>query len=128
MSKIDHLFPTGRGFSQVVIATGQKHIFLSGQCAVDGNGNIVGKGDLAAQTEQVMKNLAFGLLQAGATFDNLVRMTIYVVDYDSSKRNVMQAVRDRFISPDKGPASTLIGVSKLVSDDFLLEIEAQAIV
>lgn len=128
MAHIDHLFPTGRGFSQVVIATGAKHIFISGQCAIDSRGQLVGKGDLAAQTEQILKNIEFGLRESGATFENLVRMTIYVVDYDSSKREVMQAVRNRFIPPDRGPASTLIGVSKLVSDDFLLEIEAQAIV
>jgi enamine deaminase RidA (YjgF/YER057c/UK114 family) len=128
MTPINHLYPTGRGFSQVVIATGQKHVFISGQCAVDGRGKLVGKGDLAAQTEQVLKNIEGALRESGATFEHLVRMTIYVVDYDASRRDVMQSVRDRFIPPDQGPASTLIGVSKLVSDDFLLEIEAQAIV
>ena len=119
MAHITHLYPTGRGFCQVVIATGQRHIFLSGQCAVDASGQLVGKGDVGAQTEQILKNIERGLQESGATFDDLVRMTVYVVGYDPLKREEMQAVRDRFIPPDKGPASTLVGVSRLVSDDFL---------
>ena len=128
MARITHLYPTGRGFSQVVIATGQRHIFISGQCATDANGQLVGKGNLGAQTEQILKNIARGLQESGATFDDLVRMTIYVVDYDQSKREEIQKARDRFISPDKGPTSTLLGISCLVSEDFLIEIEVQAMV
>ena len=90
--------------------------------------NLVGKGDLAAQTEQVLKNIEVWLRVSGATFDDLVRMTIYVVDYDPEKREVMQRVRDRFIPSDQGPASTLVGVSKLALDDLLVEIEAQAVI
>ena len=128
VSNIKRLYPTGRGFSGVVIATGQRQVFISGQVAVDANGNLVGKGDLAAQTEQVLKNIERGLRASGATFDDLVRMTIYVVDYDPEKREVMQRVRDRFIPSDQGPASTLVGVSKLALDHFLVEIEAQAVI
>ena len=128
MSDIERIFPTGRGFSQVAIASGQRHLFLAGQCAVDETGAIVGEGNLAAQTEQIFKNIDRCLQAAGATFDDLVRMTVYVVDYDPSKRDVMQTVRDRYIDPAGGPASTLIGVSRLVVDAFLVEIEVQAIV
>ena len=125
---IEKLFPTGRGFSQVVIARGDRHIFLAGQCAISPAGEIVGKGDIAQQTEQIFENIKLGLEAASATFDDLVRMTIYVVDYTPEKRDLMQDVRDRYIARDAGPASTLIGVSKLVHDDFLVEIEVQAIV
>lgn len=125
---IETLFPTGRGFSQVVIARGDRQIFLAGQCAVSPSGEIMGKGDIAQQTEQIFENIKKGLQAAGATFDDLVRMTIYVVDYTPEKRDQMQTVRDRYIARDAGPASTLIGVSKLVHDDFLVEIEVQAIV
>ena len=127
-SNIKRISPTGRGFSQAVIATGQRHVFISGQVAINENGNLVGKGDLAAQTEQVLKNIEVWLRVSGATFDDLVRMTIYVVDYDPEKREVMQRVRDRFIPSDQGPASTLVGVSKLALDDLLVEIEAQAVI
>jgi enamine deaminase RidA (YjgF/YER057c/UK114 family) len=124
---IDRLYPTGRGFSQVVIATGQRQIFISGQVAVNENGEVVGKGDLGAQTEQVLRNIDRGLREANATFEDVVRMTVYVVEYDPSKRDQIQTVRDRFIPPDAGPASTLVGVGALVSDEFLVEIEVQAI-
>ena len=125
---ITRLYPTGRGFSIGIIARGSRQVFLAGQCAYDADGRLVGKGDLAAQTEQVMKNIEVGLTEAGATFDDLVRMTVYVVDYDDSKRDVMRAVRDRYIPADGGPASTLIGVSRLVNEDYLVEIEVQAVV
>ena len=125
-SDIKRLYPTGRGFSDVVIASGQRHIFISGQVAFDGTG-VVGKGDIAAQTEQVMKNITRALKASGASVDDLVKITIFVVDYTPEKRDLIQSVRDRHIPADGGPASTLIGVSRLVSDEFLIEIEAQAI-
>ncbi len=75
-----------------------------------------------------MENLRQGLEAADATFDDLVKMTVFVVDYSNEKRELIQEVRNRYIPPDGGPASTLIGVSKLVSDDLLIEIEAHAIV
>ena len=125
---IQQKFPTGRGFSQVVIARGDRHIFLAGQCAVNLAGEIVGQGDIARQTEQIFENIIAGLAAAGATLEHVVRMTIYVVDYSAEKREAMQSIRNRYIPEDGGPASTLIGVSKLVHDDFLVEIEVQAIV
>ena len=127
MSEIKHLYPTGRGFSQVVIAKGDAHILISGQCSFDAAGQIVGVNDIAAQTDQILENIKQGLSEAGASFDDLVKMTIFVVDYDHEKREQIQLVRDRYISAEAGPASTLIGVSKLVHDDLLLEIEAHAI-
>ena len=106
---IERLYPTGRGFSQVIIATGVRHIFISGQCSLNEKGELVGEGDIAAQTEQILRNIERGLHESGANWDDLVRMTVYVVDYTHEKREAMQQVRDRFISPDAGPASTLVG-------------------
>jgi len=123
----ERLYPTGQGWSQVVIATGRRNIFISGQVAVNEHGETVGKNDFIVQAEQIFKNLERGLRESGASFDDLVRMTIYIVDYGPEKRRLLQKVRSRFISEEGGPASTLIGVSALVSEDFLLEIEAQAI-
>lgn len=128
MTDITRLYPTGRGFSQVVIARGDRQVFIAGQCAVNDKGQVVGEGDLAAQTNQIMLNIERALAEAGGTFEDLVRMTIYVVDYEPDKRAVMQEVRNRFIPADAGPASTLIGVSRLVDERFLVEIEAQAVV
>ncbi len=125
---IEHFYPTGRGFSQIVTATGNKHVFISGQVAFDLSGKIVGIGDIAAQTEQIFAHLQMGLTEIGATFDDLVRMTIYVVDYTPEKRDAIQAVRDKYIARDKGPASTLVGVSCLVHEDLMIEIEVQAVI
>src|SRR5690606_9256384 len=67
-------------FSQVVTTAGNgKTVYAGGQNAVNAQGEIVGKGDLAAQTEQVMKNLQTALTACGATWDNLVKLTIHVV-------------------------------------------------
>lgn len=125
---IERLYPTGKGFSQIVIASGQRHIFISGQCAFDSSGQIVGIGDIGAQTEQVMKNIQQGLQESGASIDDLVKITVFVVDYTPEKREIIQSVRDRYIPADGGPASTLIGVSRLVAEELLIEIEAHAIV
>ena len=60
-------------------------MFLAGQVAQDGDGQLVGPGDLAAQVEQAMLNVAAGLEAAGATFDDVAKTTLYVVDWDQSK-------------------------------------------
>ena len=128
MAEIDRLYPTGMGFCQVVTARGAKQVHISGQVAVDAEGRLVGEGDLIAQTEQVMKNVQRGLEVGGATFDDLVKITIYVVGYTPEARAQLLAVRNRYIDAASGPASTLIGVQCLVAPEFLIEIEALAVI
>src|SRR5687767_1217267 len=77
--------PEPQGFMHVGIATGSKLVFLAGQVAQDNEGELVGAGDLAAQMEQAILNVAAGLETAGATFDDVAKTTIYVVDWDESK-------------------------------------------
>src|SRR5690554_375081 len=82
--KIQYISPDGLlknpAFSQVVITQGNgKTIYIGGQDAVNEKGEIVGKGDIAEQTEQVMKNIQIALAACGATFDNLVKLTIHIV-------------------------------------------------
>jgi len=127
MANIQRLYPTGMGFCQVVIGTGQRHIHISGQVSIDADGTLVGKGDLAAQTVQVMKNLERGLTEASATFDDLVKITVFVVNYDPAMREEILDIRGQFISKEAGPASTLVGVQSLVGPEFLIEIEGYAI-
>lgn len=82
--KIQHINPDGLSknpaFSQVVTTQGNgKTIYIGGQDAVNTQGEVVGKGDIAEQTEQIMKNLQTALLACGASFDNLVKLSIYIV-------------------------------------------------
>ena len=83
-NSIQHINPDGlsrnRAFSQIVIAQGSgKTVYIGGQDAVNSNGEIVGKGDIIKQTEQVMENLQITLSASGATFENLVKLNIYLV-------------------------------------------------
>ncbi|MEZ5233428.1 MAG: RidA family protein [Acidimicrobiales bacterium] len=85
MSELQHLRPEGLNnnpaYSQVVVGRGGRTVFISGQVSVDEQGHPVGVGDLAAQTEQVLRNLGHALAAAGATFDDVAKITTYVVDY-----------------------------------------------
>jgi enamine deaminase RidA (YjgF/YER057c/UK114 family) len=131
MSKIEHIRPSrlskNPAYTQVVAARGARTVFVSGQAPTDADGNVVGAGDLAAQTEHVMENLKTALAAAGATFDDVVKSTTFVVDYQPEHRNVIGAVRGRYISTENPPASTFVGVSALVGPEWLIEIEAIAV-
>ena len=115
------------GFSQVVRACGE-FIFVSGQVALDASGRLVGRGDLVAQTHQAMKNVDAALKAASASFDDVVKLTIYIVDYKPECRAQILEVRRQYIAGNALPASTLIGVQALAAPDFLIEIEAIALV
>ena len=110
-------------FAQVV-----KHgklIYVAGQTSVDANGKLVGKGDIGAQTRQVFQNIKHCLEAAGATFDQVVKINVYSTDLDAHL-GVIARVRQEYFS--KGPvASTTVQVSRLVDPDWLVEIEAIAV-
>lgn len=100
-------------------------VFVSGQVAVDENRNLVGKGDIRAQTRQVLRNMQRVLESGAATFDDVVKVTIFMADV--SLIEGVQEVRQEFFRPPH-PASTLVEVSRLISTDWLIEIEAIAVV
>jgi len=116
----------GFGFSHVTKAAGGSQIYISGQVSVDAQGKTVGAGNLLVQTRQVLENLKLALEAVDATFANVVKLTVYVVDYDPATRGDVMAIRNEYIDPHNAPASTLIGVSALAAPDFLIEIEATA--
>ena len=115
-------------YTHVVAATGGTTLYISGQISVDAAGAVVGQGDLAAQTRQVMENLKVALAAGGATFDDVVKITTFVVNYQPEHRAVVAGVRGAYLSAENPPASTLVGVQALASPDFLIEIEAVAVV
>ena len=129
---IRHLNPDGllanAAYTQVVAATGGETVYIAGQVALDAEGNTVGKGDLAAQTQQVMENLRVALEAAGATFADVVKITTYVVGYRPEHRRAIAEVRSRYFPEGKPPASTLVGVQALAGPDWLIEIEAIAVI
>ncbi len=111
-------------YTHVTGASGGTMLFISGQVAVDADGNVVGKGDMRAQAVQVFENLKLALNGAGATFDDVMKVTFFVVGLNADTRKAIVDVRSRYISQSHPPAATMIGIDKLVLDDLLLEIEA----
>lgn len=99
-------------------------LFIAGQVALDTDANLVGKHDIEAQATQVFENLKQILTCAGATFDDVLKMTVLITDL--SYRTKVNEVRDHYLKASL-PASTLLVVPSLASPDFLLEIEAIAV-
>ncbi len=128
-SVIQRMNPAGlstpTGYSHVVSATGGRTIYVSGQVAFDAQGQLVGKGDLAAQTRQVFANLETALKAAGATFDDVVKTNYYMLD--AAQVAVVREIRSKYFTREL-PASTLVEVRRLANPDFLIEIEVVAIV
>src|ERR1700742_3767102 len=100
MKKIELLDPDGllrnSNFSQVAIATSSRMVYTSGQVSIDEHGDLVGAGDLAAQTEQAMKNLEVALAAAGASMADVVKSTTFVVGLKPEHREVITAAKTPF--------------------------------
>lgn len=120
---------TPPGYSQIVDVTAGRIIFISGQTALDRDGNLVGKNDFAAQAAQVFRNLAIALEIRGCSAANLVKLTVFLTDMNHL--NLYREARNKFfasVAPPAAPAVTLVEVSKLYGPDFMIEIEAIAAV
>jgi 2-iminobutanoate/2-iminopropanoate deaminase len=128
-SVIQRMNPSGlstpTGYSHVVAARGGRTIYVAGQVALDAKGQLVGRGDLAAQTKQVFANLDTALKAAGASFTDVVKTNYYMLD--AAQVQVIRDVRSQYFTKEL-PASTLVQVSRLANPDFLLEIEVIAVV
>lgn len=111
-------------YSQVVKAGNT--IYIAGQVAQDEHGQVVGPGDFVAQANQVFENLAKALAAAGAGFGDLVKTTVYVTD--PRYREALRDVRSRYLGSTPPPASTLVVVAGLALPEYLLEIEAVAVI
>lgn len=114
-------------YSQVVVASGRRTIYVAGQVSVDARGAPVGAGDLAAQTAQAMRNLGAALAAAGASYADIVKITTFVVNYRPEHRAVIGQARAPFFANMAPPASTLVGVASLAAPEWLIEIEAVAV-
>lgn len=124
----DSLFPSlPHGFSQVVAASGRTMVFISGQTAWDGQKNIVGGDSLLEQARQALRNVAAAIEAAGGTLKDIVALRIYIVNYQAESAGAVGSVLREFFSGASPPASTWIGVSALAVPEFLIEIEAAAV-
>ncbi|ONI91496.1 enamine deaminase RidA [Actinosynnema sp. ALI-1.44] len=119
----------GNGYAHAVTASGTL-AFISGQVAIDESGGLVGPGDLAAQTRQCLRNLENVLKASGAGWADVVRFNWYVTDV--TEIQVVRDVRDEFVRPVLGdrpnPASSLIKVAGLFKPEFLIEVDAVAVI
>ncbi|WP_121703796.1 RidA family protein [Streptomyces sp. BBFR25] len=112
-------------YAHVVLGTG-RFVAVSGQLALDEDGRVVGAGDPAAQARQVFENLRRCLASAGATFDDVVKLTFFVTDM--AHMGAIRAARAAHIPDDRLPAASAVQVGALVRPEFLMEIEAFAVV
>ncbi|HMG08065.1 MAG TPA: RidA family protein [Mucilaginibacter sp.] len=119
---------TAKGYSQAVTIDLGKSIMvsLSGQVALDKVGNLVGKGDLTLQVQQVFTNIKSIVESAGGSMNDVIKLNYYMLDV--SQVQVIRNIRDKFVNVSHPPASTLVQVSKLFRDDILVEIEATAVI
>lgn len=124
-SQIRFLNRTPAGYSQVVEVRGGRTLYISGQVALDASGNLVGSGDFATQGKQVFANLEARLDEAGASFDDVVKLNFYLLD--ASMLQLIRDIRDTYVNRDHPPASTLVVVKELFRPDLLIEVDAIAV-
>jgi enamine deaminase RidA (YjgF/YER057c/UK114 family) len=124
----DSLFPSLEvGFSQIVTVTGKKTVYISGQTAWDANRQIIGGTNLGEQTRQALRNLQTAVEVAGGRLTDVVALRIYIVNYRREEAEAISDALKDFFPEARRPASTWIGVSCLAVPDFLIEIEATAV-
>ncbi len=117
-------------YRQMAVATGTRTVYLAGQVARAADGTPVGAGDLAAQVEQAFLNVATALAAVGGTFDDVAKLTLYVVDWAPEKlgslgAGVAGAAERLGVDPTK--PVTLIPVTALGEPDLLVEVDAVAV-
>lgn len=118
--------PTPLTYTQVVVATGSRLVFVAGQEPEDEHGNVVGVGDLAGQARQVFANVGRALAAAGAQPGQVTKLSIYVVGHRREHLPVIEEARTALFGNHK-PADTLIGVQTLSDPRHLIEVDAIAV-
>ena len=120
--------PATRGYTHVVETRGpSRTIYLAGQLGMTPDGKFAGgPGDFRAQAAQAFENLKLALAAAGASFDHVVKVTVYFTEM--ANLQTYFEVRDRYVNTKAPPASTAVQISKLARDGALFEIEAIAVV
>lgn len=113
-----------RGYSQVVKV--DNTVYIAGQVSVARDGSVVGRGDPEAQVQQVWRNLEAAVNSAGGTLQDIVKTTTYITDIAHAP--ALRKVRDELWQSKSPPTSTLLVISQLANPDYVVEIEAIAVV
>ena len=117
------------GYSQVAEVTGGKIVYIAGQVALDKSGNLVGKDDFRAQVQQIFENLKAAIEAVGGDFNSVVKLNYYCAEsVDPSQLPVVREIRDKYVNTANPPTSTFVFVKRLVRPEWLLEVEAVAVV
>jgi enamine deaminase RidA (YjgF/YER057c/UK114 family) len=119
--------PTPSAYSHVAVAAGTRLVFVAGQVAEDALGNVAGRGDMAAQARLAFANLGRALAAGGARPDQVAKITIFVAQYRRDYLPVIEAGRIALFGDHK-PADTLVGVAALSRPDYLIEVDAIAVI
>lgn len=123
------LFPSLQyGFSQIIACTGGRTVYLSGQVAWDERQQIIGADDLLAQTRQTIQNIRVAVQAAGGSLTDVVSMRIYIVESKLEEGHHIREALQEFFSENQAPTTTWIGVRSLANKEFLVEIEAIAVI
>ena len=125
----DNLFQsTQYGFSQIVKSRGGTTVYLSGQVAWDAQQQIGAPNDLGIQTRRTLENVERAVVAAGGQREDIVSMRIYIVAEAMRSNTPVREALLEFFPPDRLPTTTWIGVTSLANPDFLIEIEAIAVI
>jgi enamine deaminase RidA (YjgF/YER057c/UK114 family) len=117
------------GYSQVAEVGEGKIVYISGQIALDKSGNLVGKDDFRAQVQQVFENLKAAVEASGGDFHNVIKLNYYcAASVDPSQISVVREVRDKYVNTANPPTSTFVFVQRLVRPEWLIEVDAVAVV
>ena len=117
------------GYSQVAEVTSGKVVYIAGQISQDKSGNLVGKDDFRAQVTQVFENLKAAVEAAGGTFNDVVKLNYFCAEsVDPSQIPAVREIRDKYVNTAAPPTSTFVVVKRLVRPEWMIEIEAVAVV
>jgi enamine deaminase RidA (YjgF/YER057c/UK114 family) len=112
-------------YSHLAIGSGSRVVFIAGQVGFDADGRLIGR-DHVSQAEQAYRNLAVAVEAAGGTIRDIAKITVFVVDHGPELIDPLAAARGAVFG-DHRPASTYLGVAKLIRPELLVEVEAVAV-
>jgi enamine deaminase RidA (YjgF/YER057c/UK114 family) len=117
------------GYSHVAEVTGGKLVYIAGQVAIDRSGTLVGKDDFRAQVQQVFENLKNAVEASGGDFHNVIKLNYYCAEsVDPAQMPVVREIRDKYVNTANPPVSTFVVVKRLVRPEWLIEVDAVAVV